>query len=168
MSLHDVTALAVKIAGLVLFVIVLSKIPEYTKSYLQFKNSQIPINILYYILPLLIVGFACLLLFLFPYKISNYWVLDTDTINTSSSEFADNLQIIAIRLIGLLILFWSVSAIVYSVFVYLMYRDIGSVSYEANTFNYPELFSTLVNSGIAVVLLKKARNISALLNSAGN
>ena len=167
MKLHDVTALAVKISGLILFVIVLSKMPEYVNSYLQFENSQIPLSYLYYVLPLLIVGVACLLLFFFPYKISNYLLIDSETTTISSSEFANQLQPIAIRLLALLLLFWSISDIVFHFFVYFMYRDIVDASYGTDTFDYPGLFATFVELAFAVILLTKAKNISTYLNSVG-
>ena len=167
MKLHDVTALAVKIAGLVLFVIVLSKMPEYVNSYLQFENSQNPISYLYYVLPLLIVGIACLLLFFFPYKISNLLLIDSDTASASSSDFANQLQPIAIRLLALLLLFWSISDIIFHFFVYFMYRDIVDASYGADTFDYPGLFATFVELAFALILLTKAKFISSYLNSVG-
>ena len=167
MRLHDVTALAVKIAGLVLFVIVLSKMPEFVNSYLQFENSEIPLSYLYYILPLLIVGVACLLLFFFPYKISDYLLIDSNTTITSSSEFANQLQTIAIRLLALLLLFWSISDIVFHFFVYFMYRDIVDASFGSDTFDYPSLFTTFVELAFAVILLTKAKSISVYLNTVG-
>ena len=166
MKLHDVTALAVKIAGLVLFVIVLSKIPEYVNSYLQFENSQNPISYLYYVLPLLIVAVACLLLFFFPYKISNHLLIDSDS-TVSPSNFANQLQAIAIRLLALLLLFWSISDIVFHFFVYFIYRDIVEASYGAGTYDYPSLFATFAELAFALVLLIKAKNISSYLNSVG-
>jgi len=167
MKLHDVTALAVKIAGLVLFIIVLSKMPEYVNSYLQFENSQNPISYIYYVLPLLIVGVACLLLFFFPYKISNYLLIESGTTTITSSDFTNQLQTIAIRLLALLLLFWSISDLVFHFFVYFIYRDIVDPSYSAGTYDYPSLFATIAELVFSLVLLTRAKSISLYLNSVG-
>ena len=103
MKAIDFTALAIKIAGLVLFVLVLSKIPEYTKSFLSVEKSGYTTNVLYYILPLAIVALACIMLFLFPYKISGKLIV-TPTSQESSQPLEIH-QIIGIRLLGLLLLF---------------------------------------------------------------
>ena len=165
MKLHDVTALAIKIAGLVLFVTVLSKIPEYINSYLSYESSQNPISYLYYIIPLLIVGTACLVLVFIPYKISNHFLFESAT-PSSSTDIANHIQVIAIRLLALLLLFWSISDIVFHFFVYFIYRDLVDPSYATGTFDYPAVFATLVEIAFAVILLKKAKYISLYLTSA--
>lgn len=163
MKLHDVTALAIKLAGLVLFVLVLSKIPEYVNSYLSYPGSEHPYNYLFYVLPLFIVAIACLGLLFFPYTISNNLLFDSEA--SPSTDNINQYQIIAIRLLGLLLLFWSVSDAAYHVFVYLIYRDVIDLSYGGGTFDLPAFLTTCAEVIFSFVLLKKAKNISLLLNS---
>ena len=166
MKLHDVTALAVKIAGLVLFVIVLSKIPEYVKSYASVENSQYTTSSLYYILPLLIVAVGCIILFLLPYKISNHLLFKPEGSSTPDN-LTNQFQIVAIRLLGLLLLFWSVSDIVFHIFNYLMMRDLADVTFPISAYNYPLIVATGAEILFSYVLLTKAKTISLYLNSVG-
>ncbi len=163
MKLHDVTALAVKIAGLVLLVILLSKIPEYVQSFASVEKSQYTISSLYYILPLLIVGIACLVLIFLPYKISNNLLFNSEVATNDSDS--NNLQIIAIRLLGLLLLFWSVSDAVFHLFNYLLLRNLADTSFQISAYNYPLIIATGVEIVIAVIFLKNAKNISAYLHT---
>lgn len=166
MKLHDVTALTVKIAGLVLFVLVLSKIPEYVKYFASAENSQYATSSLYYILPLLIVAIACIILFLFPYKISNQLLFKSE-----SAPILDDLtgqfQIVAIRLLGLLLLFWAVSDIVFHIFNYLMLRNLADASFSISAYNYPLIVATGAEILFAYILLTKAKDISLYLNAVG-
>ena len=166
MKLHDITALTVKISGLVLFVIVLSKIPEYINSYLSYESSLNPVSYLYYILPLLIVGIACLVLLFLPYTISNHLFFESAT-PSSSTDMTNVIQVIAIRLLGFLLLFWSVSDLIFNLFVLLIYRDLIEPSYAAGTFDFPALFATIAEILFAFVMLKNANKISLYLNTAG-
>lgn len=166
MKLYDITALTVKIAGLVLFVIVLSKIPEYVKSYASVENSQYTTSSFYYILPLLIVAIACIILFLFPYRISNHLLFKSESSSTPDN-LTNQFQVVAIRLLGLLLLFWAVSDIVFHIFNYLMMRDLAGVTFPVSAYNYPLIVATGAEILFAYVLLTKAKTISLYLNSVG-
>jgi len=163
MKIHDVTSLAIKIAGLVLFVFVLSKIPEYVNSYLSYPGSEHPYNYLFYILPLFIVGVACLLLIIFPYTISNRLLFHAESI--TSPDAINQIQTIAIRLLALLLLFWSISDLVFYFFVYFLYRDVVEPSYSAGTYDYPSMYATVAEFVFACILLLRAKTISLHLTS---
>ena len=105
MKYSDLSALALKIAGLVLFVLVLSKMPEHFQSFKSFENAQASTSIVYHLLPWAIVSFACILLILFPYKISNKLIVQPEDTTDKLSDSA--IQIIGIRLLGFLLLFWA-------------------------------------------------------------
>lgn len=166
MKLHDVTALTVKISGLVLFVLVLSKIPEYVKSFVSAENSQYATSSLYYILPLLIVATACIILFLFPYKISNHLLFKSESVSMPD-DLTGQFQIVAIRLLGLLLLFWAVSDIVFHIFNYLMLRNLADASFSVSAYNYPLIVATGAEILFAYILLTKAKDISLYLNAVG-
>ena len=163
MKIHDVTALAIKLAGLVLLVILLTKIPEYVNSYLSYPGSEHPYNYLFYILPLFIVGVACALLIIFPYTISNRLLFNNESI--SSPEIINKIQTIAIRLLAILLLFWSMSDLVFHFFVYFLYHDVIEPSFSAGTYDYPSMYATVAEFAFACILLLRAKTISLHLTS---
>ena len=162
MKILDFTALAIKIAAIVLFVLVLSSIPEYTQSFITAEKRNYSVSSLYFISPLVIIGIACVMLFLFPYKISNKFIVTPET--KSNTNITNAYQIIGIRLLGLLLLFWSVSDIVFHLFNYLMLRNMADVSFSVSAYNYPYIIATGIEILFAIVLLKNATNISSYLN----
>jgi len=162
MKAIDFTALAIKMAGFVLLVLVLSKIPEYIQSFLSLEKSGYATGTLYYILPLVIVSFACVMLLLFPYKISSKLIVTPEA--KEPGQLAETHQIIGIRLLGLLLLFWSVSDMVYNLFNYLMLRNLADASFPISTYNYPYIISTGIEILFAFILLRNTKSISAYLN----
>ena len=169
MKLHDIIALTVKISGLVLFVIVLSKIPNYVQSYISFSENVPSTKSVYYIMPLFIVAVGCVVLFLLPYQITNHLIIDTDK-SPKPDQFTNQIQIVFIRLLGLLLLFWSVSEIVFHLFNYFTIRssvNTTGLEFPASTYNYPAMIASVVEAAFAYVLLIKATAISSYLNSVG-
>ena len=165
MKLHDVTALAIKISGIVLLVLTLSRIPGYVNLYLSFAGTNTPVNYLLFALPLLMVAIACVLLIFFPYKISNVLLFNAEA--TLQPSVLDNtILTIGIILLGILLLFWSVSDLAYHFFVYFLYRDSIDPSYSAATYDYPSLYATVVEFAFAAIMLLKSKTISFYLTSA--
>ena len=165
MKYSDLSALALKIAGLVLLVLVLSKMPEHFQSFKSFENAQAPTSIVYHLLPWAIVSFACIMLILFPYKISNKLIVQPEGATDKLSDSA--IQIIGIRLLVFLLGFWAVSDLVYLFFIYFIFRDMAEASYGAGTYDFAALFATFAEIGFAWLLLFKAKFISGYINAVG-
>ena len=162
MKIIDLTALAIKVAGIVLFVIVLSKVPDYAQFFYTAENNKYTVSIIYLVLPLVIVVAACIGLFLFPYKLSNKLIVTPDT--TDQSDINNAYQMIGIRLLGLLLLFWSVSDMVFTLFNYLMLRDPSKTLVSVSTVSYPYVIATTVEILFAIFLLRYSSKISAYIN----
>lgn len=162
MKIIDLTALAIKVAGIVLFVIVLSKVPDYAQLFYTAEKNQYTVSVIYLALPLVIVAAACIGLFLFPYRLSNKLIVTPDT--TDPSHISNAYQTIGIRLLGLLLLFWSVSDMVFTLFSYLMLRDPSKTLVSVSTVSYPYVISTTVEILFALFLLKYSSKISFYIN----
>ena len=166
MKCSDFSALAIKLSGLVLFVIVLARMPEHFEYIRASKSSYATFSTFSVIAPLIIVALFSALLILYPYRIANKLITTPD----NSDELpADNLmQIIGIRLVGLLLCFWSISDLVYHFFIYFMYRDMVEASFGAGTYDYAALFATIAEFVFASVLVYRAKLISSYINAVGN
>jgi formate hydrogenlyase subunit 3/multisubunit Na+/H+ antiporter MnhD subunit len=162
MKIIDLTALSIKIAGIVLFVIVLSKVPDYVQFFYTAEKNQYTVSELYLALPIVIVAAACIGLFLFPYKLSNKLIVTPDT--TDQSHISNAYQTIGIRILGLLLLFWSVSDMVFTLFNYLMLRDPSETLVSVSTVSYPYVIATTVEILFAIFLLRYSSKISAYIN----
>lgn len=162
MKIIDLTALTIKVAGIVLFVIVLSKVPDYAQLFYAAERNQYAVSVVYLLLPLVIVAVACIVLFLFPYKLSNKLIVTPGTADSGDSSTA--YQTIGIRLLGLLLLFWSVSDMIFSLFSYLMLRDPSKTLVSVSTVSYPYVIATTVEMLFALFLLRYSSKISAYIN----
>jgi len=162
MKIIDLTALAIKVAGIVLFVMVLSKIPDYAQFFYTAEKNKYTVSVVYLVLPLVIVAVACIMLFLFPYKLSNKLIVAPDI--TEPRDLSSAYQTIGIRLLGLLLLFWSVSDMVFTLFSYLMLRDPSKTLVSVSTVSYPYVIATAVEILFALFLLKFSNKINSYLN----
>lgn len=161
MDIRDITALAVKISGIVLLVIVVSKLPEYFKTYLAQQNHMNPVNIWHYLMPLLIPSVVSVLLITFPSKVSNAVIFDGKAVK--SSVDLNGIEIIIIRALGILLLFWAVSDLVFHISNYMRYRSVDQGSFPLVAYNYPVVIATAVEFVFAAWLLMGTNNVVQLL-----
>ncbi len=161
MDIRDITALAVKISGIVLLVIVASKLPEYLKSYLAQLEALNPISIWHYVMPLLVPSIISALLITFPRMVSNSVIFNDKAVDSSIDLKA--IEIIAIRVLGVLLLFWAVSDLVFHISNYMMYRSVNQDSFPLVAYNYPVLIATVVEFVFAAWLLMGTNSVVQLL-----
>ena len=164
MKLHDVIALTIKIAGLILLVISVGRMPEYVNIFSSEEAGKYGLNALYLVSPFLVIVGISLLFILYPYKVSNQLIMSPESASNLTEEI-NLLQIMAVRLLGLLLLFWSISDIVFHFFNYLMLRKASGVSMPLSGYNYPVIIATVAEIAFSVILLIKAKTISKYLNS---
>ncbi len=163
MNLRDFTALAIKISGIVLLVIVASKLPEYFKAYLLEQAEMISASIWHYIVPLLIPSIVALLLITFPYKVSDSVL--TKYSDSSNLKDLEGLEIIAYRFLGLLLLYWAVSDLVFHVSNYIMLKSLSQQQFPVSdhNHNYPYLIATIAEFAFAFWLLSGTKNVINIL-----
>ena len=165
MKYSDLSALAIKIAGLVLLVLLLSGLPEHIELLKSTQSAYSPVSVFYVALPIAVVILASVMLILFPYKISNKLIINPDdAINLPPDNI---IQVIGIRLIGFLLLFWAISDLVYYFFLYFIYRDMIEASFGAGTYDYAALLATVAELIFALFLLFRAKLISGYINAVG-
>ena len=165
MKYSDLSALAIKVAGLVLLVLTLSKLPEYFELLKASQNAYSPSSAWIIVLPFAVVFIASVILIIFPYKISNKLVVEQSKPEDANSEHS--IQITGIRLLGLLLLFWAISDLVFHFFIYFIYRDMVEASFGAGAYDYASLLATIAEFIFATLLLYKANTISCYLNKVG-
>ena len=151
MTLRDLTALTVKISGLVLFVLLVARLPEYLKSYIADGGNEGFYIFWVYFLPLVIPGIVALLLFNFPYSIANRIITTPADQNGAEFDLA-GIELILIRLLGLLLFYFALSDLVFHLtnFYYLS-SDINGFTIEA--YNYAYLVATVAEFVFAFWLL---------------
>ncbi len=161
MDIRDITSLAIKISGIVLLVIVASKLPEYLKSYLAQKEALNPISIWHFVMPLLVPSVVSILLITFPRKVSDSTIFSGNTEDTSID--LSGIEVIAIRILGILLLFWAVSDLVFHISNFIMYRSVNQGDFPLAAYNYPVLIATAVEFVFAAWLLMGTNRVIQLL-----
>lgn len=165
MKYSDLTALAIKISGIMLLVLVLSKLPEHIELIKSAQNTYADFSLVSIVMPFVIIVVFAVILILYPYKIANKLIVSsTDQIDPSQYNI---IQIISIRLLGFLLLFWATSDLVYHFFIYFIYRDIVDASFGAGAYDYAAMFATVAEFIFAVLLIYKSKTISAYINAVG-
>ncbi len=157
MTIRELTALTIKISGLVLLVLVAAKLPEYFKSYLEQKEL---FPIWGYVVPLLIPAIIAIVLITAPFKVSDSVILGATRLS-HKGDLAQ-LEVIAIRVLGLLLLFWATSDLVYHVSNHLMMSS-ADPGFPGYVYNYPYLIATVVELVFALWLLFGTNGVLALL-----
>lgn len=158
MTLRDLTALTIRISGLVLFVLVIARLPEYLKSYIADTDNTGVITFWIYFLPLTIPGLVSLLLFTFPYSIVNKII--TPPVN--QKEFTSDLveiESILIRLLGLLLLYFSLSDLTFHLTNFYHYKIEFGESFSIEAYNYSYLFATAAEFVFAFWLLAGTKSV---------
>lgn len=152
MTLRDLTALTVKISGLVLFVLLVARLPEYLKSYIADGGYEGEFVFWIYFLPLVIPGIVALLFFTFPYSIANRMIATSPDRKESNFDLA-GIELILIRLLGLLLFYYALSDLVFHLtnFYYLK-SDIGG-DFSIESYNYAYLVATVAEFVFALWLL---------------
>jgi len=143
MTLRDLTALAIRISGVVLFVLIIAQLPEYLKAYIIDGGNAGSYIFWVYFLPLVIPGLASLLLFSFPYSISNKIITTSKEQNESKYDSAE-IEVILIRLLGLLLLYNALSDLVFHLADILIFRNELGNNFPIEAYNYSYLFATIV------------------------
>ena len=162
MKLHDIIALTIKMSGLILLVISVASLPNLVNIISSNISEGFSLNSLFLISPFLVTSGISLIFIFLPYKISNQYVLEEE-ISVKNNEKVNHLQIIGIRLLGLLLLFWSISDMVFHFFNYLMLKEDSGVSLPISGYNSPLIIATIVELVFALFLLNKSKTISEYL-----
>ncbi len=161
MNLRDLLALSMKTAGLVLIVLLVADLPEYLKGYLALEKMTGETGLWIYALPLLLPLLLAVLFITFPYSLSDRLICSKEDLSELNLE---RFEIMAMRLLGLVLLYLGVSDLAFHLSNFMLMRsDIGQ-EFGASAYNYPYLLATLVELVFALLLLMRARGIQALLH----
>lgn len=158
MTLRDITALTIKVSGIVLFIIVVARMPEYFKDYLTDQSAMVDGIAWRYIVPLLIPSIAALLLVLFPYSISDKVVFAAKSENEFKTQIHE-IEIVAIRILGLLLLYWAISDAVFHATNFMMLKPEVQSDFPLSAYNYPYMITTVVEAICALWLLVGTRQV---------
>lgn len=163
MTLRDLAVLSIKISGIVLFVLVVSRLPEYLKSYLSDESSMGMAKFWIYFIPLLIPGVIAVFLFKFPMIIADQVVYGGGDVSKDEIDF-DRLELMLIRILGLLLCFYAVSDLVFHL-VNMFQLSRGSLFESSlSSYNYAYLLATGAEFAFAFWLLLGARSVVKLLD----
>ena len=151
--MKDFSTLSVRIAGLVLIVITLAKLPVHSMAY----TIRPEYGILSYALPSIIPIVAGIILYMFPKTFSAAFVRVAP--DSFKVDRPDELLRIGLILTGVALLFFSLSDIVFhsSSLAFLYYSD----SYELSiiSFDYPSFIATVIELIFSLALIFRARTL---------
>jgi len=160
--MKDLTALCIRVSGLILIVLTLSYVPMYYVSYI----SQLENKILTYTLPILIPLFAGIILFKFPYSFSDTFI-KINTENLSELNLNEYLKL-GLILIGFVLLFFSLSDLVYHLTKHYYLKAIPEIEISLLTFDYPSLIATIVELLFSLILITKTKSVIRLIKHGNN
>lgn len=163
MTYRDLTVLAIKISGVVLFVLVISRFPEYLKSYLNESSSEGMTRFLAYFLPLMIPGFISIFLFKFPSLVADQIIVGSEGLSSCEFDF-ERLEIILIRVLGLLLCFYAISDLVFHVSNIVQFSRVPAIQFPLSAYNYSYLIATVVEFIFALWLLMGTKGVIQVLN----
>ena len=161
MNLRDLLALAIKVAGLVLIVLLLSKLPEYLKGYLVLEKMTGESGLWVYLVPLMIPLSLAVLFLTFPYSISDRLV--TRKTSFSSAKLRD-VEVLAIRLLGLILLYFAISDLAYHMSSLMLTNSDAGQEMGVVPYDLSYLVATVVEMVFSLVLLLGAKSVQALLH----
>lgn len=162
MTLRDLTALTIKISGVVLFVLIVARLPEYLKAFLTDSANSGPNVFWIYFLPLVLPALVSVLLFMFPITIANRIVTPSSNEVDTKLDLV-SIELVLIRVLGLLLVYFAISDLVFHLSnLYLVKRDLGS-NFSIQAYRYPYLIATAAEFIFAFWLLVGTRNVVNLI-----
>ena len=160
--MKEITAYAVRIAGLILIVTTLVKFPVAIYAY----TSQLENSIAAYFLPLLIPLIVGIVLFKFPSAFSDKYInLET---SSESRLNAEQYLYVGTILVGYILLFYSLSDIVFHVSNYFYLKSASGGEITILAYDYPAVIATAVELVFSVALILKAKYLVGYINSQNN
>lgn len=151
--MKEISTLCVRIAGLILVILTLAKLPVHSMAY----SIRPEYGILSYALPSLIPIGAGIILYMFPNYFSDAFV----KISPESIKLDRPLELLRIGLIlvGVVLLFFSLSDLIFhlSTMALLYYSD--SFELSLMSFDYPGLIATIIELLFSLALIFRAETI---------
>jgi hypothetical protein len=158
MTLRDLTALTIKISGVVLFVLIVAKLPEYLKAFLTDSANSGSDVFWVYFLPIVLPALVSILLFTFPVSIANRIIASPNNEIDTNFDLV-TIELVLIRVLGLLLLYLAVSDLVFHLSNLLVVkRDLGS-DFSIQAYRYPYLIATAAEFAFAFWLLVGTNNV---------
>ena len=156
--MKNLTSFSVCLAGLMLVVFSLSKIPMYYLAYI----SQLENSVIAYSLPIVIPCIAGILLFKFPNMFSAAFI-NIDTSDLDKPSFNEYLQL-GLVLIGFVLLFYSISDIVFHISNYLILKNTTDMDMSILNYDYPSFIATIIELLFSLALILKTKNVIVFIN----
>jgi len=162
MNIKDFSVLAIKISGIILLALTVSKLPEYFEQYTTRVKYMPAVTIWHFIIPIIIPSIISILLIFFPYTVCNTIIFESN-IHEESDLSYKNIEIIVIRILGLLLMNWAISHLVYIVSNIIMFSSSPEQEVPKIIFHYPGMLSSIAELIFSIWLLFEAKSISNFL-----
>ena len=158
--MKEITAYAVRIAGLILIVTTLSKFPIAFYAY----TTNIENSALTYFISLSIPLVAGAILFKFPNSFSDKFI----SLSSNSTENIDTNQYLYLGtiLIGIILLFFSLSDTIFHVSNYILLKSMTDDEITILNYDYPAAIATIVELIFSGSLIFKSKAIVGFINYA--
>lgn len=156
--MKEITAYAVRIAGLILIVTTLVKFPAIIYAY----NSQLENPFAAYFLPLLIPLVIGMILFKFPAAFSDKYIqLPGSPGNALKTE---QYLYVGTILVGYILMFYSLSDIVFHISNYFYLKEESGGEITILAYDYPAAIATVVELLFSLALIIKAKYLVNYIN----
>lgn len=134
MNYKDLTALLIKVGGLVIVVVMISLLPSYVSAGIGALGTSWLAFFTVAILPLLFPLLVGILMLAFPGKIGN-WIIQGEKLSELPATYLPQLERLAMTLLGVYILFRAISDFVFHLTKLLWVRHLTSIG-EVTMPNY--------------------------------
>ncbi len=157
--MKEITAYAVRIAGLVLIVTTLVKFPIAIYAY----TSQLENSIVAYFLSLLIPLLVGIVFFKFPNSLSDKYI---NLPSSSESKLVTEQYLyIGTILVGYILLFYSLSDIVFHISNYYYLKSASGGEITILAYDYPVVIATIAELVFSIGLVIKAKYLVGYINA---
>ena len=159
MRIRDITALTIKVVGIFLFVLVVSRLPESLMAYLTVQAETEESLIGRFLVLLLAPVIFAVTLIIFPHKIDDAVIFRA---GQDTNIDLSNIELIAIRMLGLFLLCSALFDLAIAVSTYILLSYIDQLS-MASQYNYPHFAATAVELLFALWLLAGKKSMFVFL-----
>lgn len=166
MDFRQISALLIKISGLVVIVFAVTGIPGYINSFLYIGNDTLVNFIMWIVIPLVFPLSIGLAMWFFPKSITNK-IIKNNNESIDANKITAEIEQIAITVLGLILLFFALSDLTFNlVNIFLVNKEnYGSFSLiKISAEDWGHLVGTLVELTFAIFLIVRTKGIIIIIS----
>ncbi|USF86400.1 hypothetical protein [Candidatus Endoriftia persephonae] len=165
MDYRQLSNLLIKVSGIVIVVFAVTAIPGHINSFLHQGQDTLAKFAMWVIFPLIAPVIIGLLMWSFPGTITNR-VFDKSIESSESNRAAEEIERIAVTILGLILLFFALSDLAFNfTYVYFTNKENAGVitSFRISPEDWGHIVGTIVEIAFALTILLKSKGVILLI-----